>query len=296
MSFSRKRIDLTISLGTGNFGEAGQNTLTLTGLRVMCDIDEMGNESCAQAAVKIYGMTPDHMNALSALTNVAMMQRKNMIQISAGDDSGMATIFQGQIMQGLIDMSAPPDAAVNLLAWTGGFEKYAAAAPRSYPGAASVAQIMADLAAAMGYAFENNGVTAVLNTPAFPGTLWEQVRRCADAAGINWTISNGTLAIWPRGGSRVTQGVPLISKDTGMIGYPGYATAWMGASVTTLFNPAIRIGGVVNVQSSLVTVANGYWTVRTVAHNLESELPGGAWITRFEAMRADDTNQSVRDM
>ena len=34
MSFTRKRIDVTISLGTGTFGETGANTVTLTGLRV----------------------------------------------------------------------------------------------------------------------------------------------------------------------------------------------------------------------------------------------------------------------
>ncbi|MDE1138199.1 MAG: hypothetical protein PW999_00800 [Paraburkholderia tropica] len=34
MSFLKKRIDVTISLGTGQFGESGSNTVTLSGLRV----------------------------------------------------------------------------------------------------------------------------------------------------------------------------------------------------------------------------------------------------------------------
>lgn len=231
-----------------------------------------------QAAVRVYGLDPSKLRQLSALNSAIMYQRNNKIIITAGDDvSGMGRIFEGQIAVGQIDMNGSPDSALVLSAFAGLLNAVQPAPPSSYPGTADVAVIMQNLATAMGYTFENNGISVILSTPYLPGTLRDQAMRCANAANINWVIDNGTLAIWPRFGSRGGS-VPLITPESGMVGYPTYSE--MGIALKTIFNPFLILGQTVEVRSSL-NFANGRWNIFNLEHDLESETPGGDWFTRF---------------
>ncbi|OIQ97222.1 hypothetical protein GALL_207760 [mine drainage metagenome] len=284
MSFSRKIIEVDLLLGSGPDGTSGQRRLTLSGLKAQVRIEEVGNEQMGTATVRLAGLSPEHRNALSALNSAALRARDNRIRIKAGDASGLALLFQGSLQLGRIDMTAAPEAAVQLVGMAGGWDKMALAKPSAYPGATPVARIMADLAAEMGYLFENNGVNSVLHSPSLAGPAWEKARRVAEAAAIDWCIGNGVLAIWPQGGYRTTPVVPLLSKETGLVGYPGYLTGWNGVCLTSLFNPALKLGGLVDVQSAVVGVANGRWVIRTLAHELDSETPGGAWLSHVETI------------
>lgn len=283
MSFIKRKIDLTFQLGTGTFGESGANTVTCSGLRVHAHITGCFGPGNAAAQVNVYGLSPSLLNQLSALNQGSMAVRKNTLIIAAGDDvSGMATVFQGQIMLSQIMLNTAPDTTLSIMAQTGAFAAVQRVAPTSYPGTADAAVIMQTLAYEAGLGFENNGVSVILPTPYFPGSPLEKIRRCATAAGIEYLIdaAKNVLAIFPVGGSRNGL-VPVISPATGMIGYPSYASGnYGGLSITTLFNPLLRPGGVVAVESSL-QVANGQWGVYDIEHELSSEDPSGPWFTRF---------------
>ncbi len=86
------------------------------------------------------------------------------------------------------------------------------------------------------------------------------------------------VLIWPKGGTIGGQ-VPLLSKETGMIGYPTVTQA--GIIVQSIYNPNLAFGGSFECKSSL-TVANGTWGIFNLTHELESETVGGKWITRVE--------------
>jgi hypothetical protein len=91
-----------------------------------------------------------------------------------------------------------------------------------------------------------------------------------------------TVAIWPRDGSR-SGDAPLVSPETGMIGYPEFQQA--AVSVRTLFNPEIVIGKPIEVKSQL-PAANGRWSVFGAAHHLAAQLPDGPWETTATGSRA----------
>lgn len=280
MSFVKRRIDLTFQLGQGTFGESGTNTVTCSGLRVQAHIDKVFGPGMGEAQIHVYGLTPSLLNQLSSLNQATMATRRNSVIVSAGDDTnGMATVFQGQIMIGQIMLNTAPDTALMVLAQAGALSAVQTVSPSSYPGSADAAVIMQNLAHLAGLDFENNGVSVQLATPYYPGSPLEQIRKCAQAAGIEYVIDDKTLAIFPIGGARGLQ-IPVISPDTGMVGYPNYSTSVYGIELTTLFNPLLRPGGKVQVQSSL-EVANGTWQVFNVQHELASEDPGGPWFTRF---------------
>lgn len=280
MSFTKKRIDVTISLGTGQFGESGANTVTLSGLRVQALIQAAPGDAMPAAQVRIFGLPLEMMNQLTSVGLVnAAVRLQNTLLLAAGDDeTGMTTVYDGTISESWGQFESMPDVPLNVIAVAGLAASLKPVDAISFQGQADVATIMQGLAQTMGYAFENNGVQVQLANPYFPGTALAQARACARAADIYMTIDRGTLAIWPKSTARAQQGdIPLISTDTGLVGYPAFSSN--GISLTTLFNPQIKPGGQVQVKSTL-PVANGTWFVSEVVHQLESETPNGQWFSR----------------
>jgi hypothetical protein len=290
-SYARRRLEVVFTLGavtdlrTGQtrqptFGSTGKNTVTLTGYRIAANIAKVGGMSQGVAQLRIFGMPLPLMNELTLLGALPLATKNNTVSVFAGDDQvGMGLVFTGNITQAWANMKAAPQAVMEVMAQTGVYHALAPVPPTSFRGSADVATVLSGLAELMGVTFENNGVTAQISNPYFPGTAREQAMRCVQHAGIEWNgVDNGVLAIWPRGGHRGGV-VPLISPETGMIGYPGYTQ--FGVSVQTLLNPSLTFGALFKVQSSSIP-ANGTWEIYKLAYNLESETPGGPWFTQIE--------------
>ena len=167
---------------------------------------------------------------------------------------------------------------------------------------------MSQLASTMGYTFENDLTTSVqLPATYLWGTAIDQAKQLAEASGIWWGIDNNILWIANPGGYRnnvtATAGsstpnsvdfgltaspvssaaasIPLISPQSGLIGYPSFdAQGYL--NLQTQFNPAITFLGQIRVQSS-IPKANGQWTVVGVAHKLETQKVGGAWMSTIRS-------------
>jgi len=282
MTFARKQIDVTVSLGTGQFGNTGANTVTLSGLRVKADIQQFGGNAMPQVQLRVYGLPLSMINQLTAIgpINSAVLY-KNSVLIAVGDQgSALTTIYNGTIWQAWGDFNQMPDTALNIAAVGGLAAGLKPVGASSYPGSADVSTIMQQLAMTAGLNFVNSGVSVQLSNPYFPGTALAQIRECADAADIFFAIDNGTLQIWPKTGARNTPRVPVISPATGMVGYPTFSSNSL--MITTRFNPSVVIGGVIEVQSSL-TPACGKWIAVQISHSLESETPDGQWFTHISA-------------
>jgi hypothetical protein len=280
MAFVQRLIDVTFTLGQGSFAESGTNTVKLSGLRISSRCVKAGGPSMGTMQMQIYGMTLSLMNKLSTLGMMIQLIPRNVVTVEAGDAiSGMGTVFIGTITNAWADFQSAPDVAFFLEAHTGLIEAVGLVPPSSYKGAASVPVIMSSLATLMGLAFENNGVTAVLANPYLSGSARSQVKACAEAAGINWVIDNGILAIWPKNGARGGE-IPLISPDTGLVGYPAYTA--QGLSLKTIFNPSVGFGSKIEVKSDL-TPACGIWSVYSLNHDLDSQVPRGSWFSTIGA-------------
>jgi len=284
VTFVRRRIELTLQLGTGAFGEAGKNEVTLSGHRVQVSIVKAIGPASGEAMIRVYGVPLERINEITSLNSAAEVARDNRVIVKAGDDlNGMATVFIGQIVLSQFDLSDQPEAAINIMAHGNGLDPVRKVPPLTYTGPTDAAIVMQDIAARMRKTFENNGVSVVLSRPYFKGSPWEMAQECVKAAGIQWNGGEDDIvAIWPKGGRR-GGAVPPINKDSGLIGYPHYAsTSTTGQlSVKTVFNPLLRLGNVVKVESGL-KVANGLWQAYYIAHEIESEVPGGQWFTRFD--------------
>jgi len=240
----------------------------------------------------IYGMTLSHMNQLSTLGWVGQKPGADQIKVYAGESSvpqgaagfpapqNMTLVYQGTIWQAVSDFQGGPNLPFHVIAHGGSREDALNVKPTSVNNkSADVAQLMNQIAGQMGVQFENNGVSVKIAYPYLPGSPRAQALALAEHAGINWTLDRGVLAIWPKTGSR-SGATPLISPQTGMVGYPSQSS--VGIKVRTLFNNDLRIGGQVQIQSS-ITPANGTWTISKIEHNLQCLTPNGEWFTTIEA-------------
>jgi hypothetical protein len=279
-SFVRRRLDLTIQLGTGEFGDSVGDTVTLTGLRMMADIVYAGGDSMGVLQLRVFGLPQAMMNRLTTIGPVATAIRsKNSILLAAGDDvNGMKMAYQGTIDQAWADYSNIPDVPFNVVAYAGLAAAVKPVDAISFKGSADVAEIMSGLAQTMGLAFEANSVSAKLSNPYFPGTALMQVKACATAANVRWSIDRGTLSIWPKE-SYQTSNVPLISPETGLVSSPVLSSK--GMSLTMIYNTNVRLPGKIEVKSS-IPMACGIQNVATVSHSLSSEMQGGPWFTNVE--------------
>jgi hypothetical protein len=280
-SFTQKQLSVIITLASGTFAN-GANQITLSGLRISATIDKAGHPSKNTAKIKVYGMLDSDMNKLTTVAFRALSVKKNYVQIQAGDEEhGMGIAYQGEIAGAFANYKSPPNLDFQLDCIEGYYPAIAPCAPKSYKGGVGVATVMASLAKQMGYTFENKGVSVQVHSPYLIGSAMQQAHQLVAAANIEFGVDNGILFIAPRGAARDTGTVvPLISAATGMKEYPVFNKE--GIEVTTLYNPSIVLGGIVNVQS-VVKTACGNWRINGLKHHLESLHAGGKWESKVTA-------------
>jgi hypothetical protein len=286
MSFLKRAIDLTFALGQGNFGSTAGNAQLLQNLRVNTQIVKAGGASMGTATLQVWGMTLDQMNTFSTLGQRPTTQRKNTITIAAGDSSQQTkpTLFIGNITDAWYDGSQPGSPVFQVLAHVGGFDAVSPAPPTSFQGSVNIADVLSSLAVAAGKTFQNNGVNTQISNPYYTGSVRDQILAAVRDAGCQWNgLDNNVLSIWPSGSNAQGGQVPLLSKSTGMIGYPSFTS--QGIIVKSLFNPAIGFGQQVQVQSNDVNGANGMWNVYSLSYNIASRLPRGPWEMSISAAR-----------
>lgn len=279
MSFTKRRIEATITLGQGQFGANLGDTITLSGYRIRAEMNQWFGDSCSDCNAVIYGLPISTINQLTQMGQaVSGLRLGNTLTIAAGDENEvLRTYFTGTIWSATAQMQAAPDIALVITAQIGLGAAMKPVGASSYAGSVPVAQIMSDLAKEAGLTFENNGVTGVLRNPYLPYTTLEKIKTCARAAGCYWFIRNGNLSIWPANGNRATAPIPIISPTNGLLGYPAYTQG--GVVLRTLLNPDFEIGKQFEVQGSIMTPANRIWTASSVKHSIESQMPNGAWFT-----------------
>ncbi len=276
----KKQLSFTITLGTGTFGDTVSDTITLSGLRASVAVATVGGTAQGTAQAVIYGLSLDVMNRLTRIGPVNLQAAgANSLTIAAGDaGSSLSTIFSGMIFQAHAAMNQAPDVPFVIMAQSAGLAAIQPATPNSFPAGADVASVFSQLAQQAGLQFENSGVSQIMPHLYLTGSIWDQIKTAAQTGQVFYEVKGNTLAIWPQGAYRTTNVDTLeISPATGMIGYPEWSENFI--SIKTLFIPQAALGQQMNVTGSIAPGANRSWSVLTVSHVLESEMPMGQWFT-----------------
>lgn len=282
---AQKRLRVTLILSPQNsngvFPGTNSNTLVLTGLRMLANVQTVPGSVSTHMDLKIFGMKQQDMNALTTIFfNVGqgsiVFNQLILEQNSTGDPkSGWTQVFSGMILEAQPEYRGAPAAYMCFQAIVGYQHKITPVPPTSYKGTTAVADIVETLAGQMDYAFENDGVTATLTNPYFSGTYWDQLNAACTATGTNYVVAGDTLAIYPAANARTIPPMLSVAPQAGLIGYPTLEK--FGIILTTYYNPALAAGGKVKVSKSDVPNANGVWCPFMVDHQLEGNVPDGLW-------------------
>lgn len=263
------------------FGTSNANQITIRGFRAVVDIDHGGGAMLGTLRASIYGVAQSDMNDITTLQYQPRSLIPNTISVYAIDGAQQTLVFQGNLVTAWGNYQTMPEVFLQLTAQAAYFNKLLPIPATSFQGAGDVATIASQLAATMGYAFDNTaGVSAQLSNPYLPGTGIDQMNALATAAGIWWGIDNGTLFITPSYTARGGTQIPEVGPQSGLISYPSFDGA--GIVFRTIFNPAIRFMGLLNLVTSIPRAA-GQWIATGISHNLETVKPGGRWESTIRA-------------
>ncbi len=271
MTFREKALTYKIEL------EGGESA-TVTGLRSECTIIMAGEPSQGQANISIWGMSFDRMNQMTTFGKQFGVRGKNKISVLAGDVGGaMALVYSGTILTAYMDGLNPPDVPFRIAALGGAFEAVIKSEPTSFQKDDDFVTVMQQLAKKMNLGFEN-GLQKKLPVKAgtyLEGSYYLQAKKLAQQVGAQMTIEQDKLVIWMPGFPR-SHSAAASEKDGTLVGYPAFNDA--GPIFTVYFNPNLRIGGKITVETS-ITAANGEWFISNLEHMLSSLLPNGPWFS-----------------
>lgn len=268
-SFSNKK-----ALELSFYVAANGVTRTISGLRISAEIDKAGGMMMGTGKFKIHGLPRALMDEMTTLQWRPRTLLMNTVKLTAIDGDVRTVVFEGNVISAWGDYQTMPDVFFHIQAQNSMYAQTKTPSPRSYTGPVDVAQVMGLIAKDAELTLENSGVDIKLGNVYLTGSPIDQIRSLAKAAGIDFYIDGGILAICPASQGRTTTTIPLVSKSTGMVGYPvfnGY-----GVAVQMLFNPAISHGGRFKLETD-VSPAAGEWIAASISLRLESEKPGGAW-------------------
>ena len=280
MTFVHRLLEFDFDLASGQFQGGGGNSLEIKGLRSTAKINIVGatdNGTSGTMEGAIFGMTLAQMNQLTIMgQNMTAMNGKNGITVKASNDQGtMTTIFEGHIFTvAYMDGQSQPQVAFRFNATADGYHRLVPAKSTSSAGDVDVATTMQSLAGQMGLSFENNGVNVKVHNPYLSGAPRVQAGELADAAGISMLVDKGKLAIWNTNQGRQSNSTPLLSRTTGMIGYPAFLSTQV--LVKSIFKPEIEVGKNIQIKSD-ITAACGTWQVINIAYELQCNMPKGHW-------------------
>jgi hypothetical protein len=300
-ALAARRIDVAFTFAPdpsqGVGAGAGAETVTLSDYRVACQVLSTGLETGMVCTLRIEGMPPTLVNRLSAAQVGVVAQGRNSVTVMAGEaEAARPVIFSGGIVEAFVEYETTPDAVFVVQAHSIALPAALPVSPTSFGRDASVATIMAAIAAKAGLGFVNNGVQTVLRGGVYyKGAATEQIDACARAGGVSYHIGMGRLCIWPFSMEAAREAAVPVSVATGLIGYPAYSQ--YGVGLRMLFNPGIGFRDTISLQSAgssaqgVALPATGLWVVQSVQHRLQSGRTQGPWFTLIEAARPDLAGQ-----
>jgi hypothetical protein len=273
-SFSKKLIEIRFTLSTGQF--SGGNTKIVRGLKCDISIDKPGLPAKNTGKGTVFGMKQEDVEKLTTLAYRPLTIGRHLVEIFAGEDpDDLHLAYRGDITQAWGDYNKQPNVNFYFEAMTGFYSSVEPIAPFSGQGGQSVSGICAGLASQMGVSFTNNGVESSVSNPYLKGTATQQAQQLANDQDFDMFLDDDEMVITQKGQPVGNENrAPLISPRFGMIGYPQFSAN--GLTIKSLYNPAIKMGNWIEVQSS-IPKANGMFRVTSLKHQISSENPQGKW-------------------
>lgn len=190
-------------------------------------------------------------------------QKPKLITVMAGRDStGVENIYTGDIT--LAEPSMPPDRRLTMKALTQNGAKYKWAS-RSSPKTTQLSELCKHVASDYDLNLRFEAKDKTIANYVYNGSAAQQIKKLEQVGDVDCFIDDDFLIVKDLG--KGTRGdVRIISVSTGMIGPPILDDK--GIKVRVLFDPSIRLGQQIEIQSEVNKAANGQYVIYNWAASL----------------------------
>lgn len=232
-------------------GTAGGLAREITDLRVGFRVEMTDASTPNRARIELYNAGDW---ALAAMQGANAVVR---LLVGYDSDGGVPRlVFQGDPVKGGVKRRrAGPDVVLSVEAQDGGRVYAARHISESLATATTSAQLFAVLADRLGLPL--GYVDGVVGDVSFPhgltltGRVADQLDRVAALSGARWGIRDGTVQVWPVGGSTGEAAVVFSAATGNLIGSP--VPTDEGVEITGLLAPTLRPGKPFRVVSEQLT-------------------------------------------
>lgn len=258
-------------------------TYEFTDHRMSISVGQGGNQF-GNAKVEIYGVPQDDMNQIARLWLETLTPgNTDVMRIDVWDGANFVPFFAGVITWSAVNAAKMPDVSLDIEANSAMVAMNMPAEPYAQAGPVTLRAALDDILAPTGLVVEyGEGVPELQMTKVrMTGTPLDQA---ASLMGhfpeLSWYINLRRFLVRPVNGP--LGGVPVpVNKNTGMISYPVYATS--GVTLATLFDPRIRPGVALDIQTAFDFVNRTRWVASVLQHTIQPNTPGGQWLTQIAA-------------
>ncbi|AOF18158.1 hypothetical protein BED35_06040 [Yersinia enterocolitica] len=271
--YSKKDLRYEFTLSNGAFDKNGNDKISIGNVKSSFRYGAYGNYGGIQAEIMIFGLSIDRLASLSGKGIGVYTPTKDIsVNVYSGDNK----IFSGGIYASYANMNAQPETALVMNTISGLNLKTASSSAFSQPGAVPVESMLSAICNIFGFSLNASRLNGrVAQNPHFSGSPMDQVRDICLAHGLWYRVFDNIITVWPAG-SAVDDIVPLVSPDSGLIGYPVFTQS--GITFQTQFSTYLAQGRVVELVTSLPN-ASGRYLLTVVEHFLNSWTEGGSWHT-----------------
>lgn len=277
---SVRYITIELTLDTGSFpGTNGSNTKIITCNStqdtITAEIEIINTIGFQQgtANVVIYGLINDDINAFTR-ANLQFPDQllANNITIYAGysiDNNGLPPfVYSGQILTAGPDYNNPsrPFKISSMIGILGMNQLVPTINPK---GQISINQLFQTILAPSGLTYVPNNVASdvYVSNPIFTGSYQQQLQEACQHYGYSYRQIGDNVYVSPTGTPLVND-IYILNANNGMLGYP--ILEQFGLSVRMRFNPVIKFGQSITVQSYL-PIANANWYINGLQHSLQNK-------------------------
>lgn len=260
----------------------------------------LGNGMHGRGKISIGGLSQDTLNMFTSFwSEDTELAKKKLIKLEAGyEGQTMGTIINGSIVSAI--PTVPPDIWLNCEV-VNSYEIQFETISYTLKGKHTLKELTENIATFLGLnaiirVDKQSYLNRTIKDVSFIGNKFELVSTIEDLFPIKEDDKNGGIIAYIEDNNLVLDyselemnqynrnGEPiLISKDTGMVGVPEPMWAGQAVKVTTLLNPAIRTGDVIQLKSQLIPSLNGYYYVFTISY--EGQYRGTNFYSSFVCKR-----------
>ena len=277
------QVTVSVSRSSASGGAPQTSTYVWQQNRIRVSIRQ-GGAQFGNARVEVFGVPLADMNNIARLwLETLTPQNTDTVAISVWNGQSFTPLFQGVITWSAVDASGMPQVKLVIEANASFVLGNTTAAPYANAGPVTLQDALTAIAGLAQFT-----VNYAPSTPQYQLTDVRLTGSPLDQIGslmrhfpdLTWTVNLQQLLIRSALAPIDTDAI-RIAVDTGMQQSPVYSTS--GLQIATLFNPQIKPGATLDVETVFDFVNRTVWVASVLEHQLDANMPNGQWATYVAA-------------